>query len=128
MLTKRRLGRGGLEVSALGLGCMGMSQSYGVRNDPESIATLQRAIELDPNRAHFWEQRGEAYERNPQWAGRVGARVALIFREAAAKPVTRGISDNGGRRRAAEMLRGKDVELPSGFHGTVKVAREARIG
>jgi aryl-alcohol dehydrogenase-like predicted oxidoreductase len=46
MLTRRRLGRQGLEVSALGLGCMGMSQSYGVRNDPESIATLHRALEL----------------------------------------------------------------------------------
>ncbi len=46
MLTKRRLGRQGLEVSALGLGCMGMSQSYGVRNDPESLATLERALEL----------------------------------------------------------------------------------
>jgi aryl-alcohol dehydrogenase-like predicted oxidoreductase len=46
MLTKRRLGRQGLEVSALGLGCMGMSQSYGVRNDPESLATLDRALEL----------------------------------------------------------------------------------
>ena len=46
MLDKRRLGRQGLEVSVLGLGCMGMSQSYGVRNDPESIATLERALEL----------------------------------------------------------------------------------
>src|SRR6266545_3356986 len=46
MLTKRRLGRQGLEVSALGLGCMGMSQSYGVPDDPESIATIQRALEL----------------------------------------------------------------------------------
>jgi aryl-alcohol dehydrogenase-like predicted oxidoreductase len=46
MLTKRKLGRQGLEVSALGLGCMGMSQSYGVPDDRESIATLHRAIEL----------------------------------------------------------------------------------
>ena len=46
MLTKRKLGRQGLEVSALGLGCMGMSQSYGVPDDQESIATIHRAIDL----------------------------------------------------------------------------------
>lgn len=46
MLKKRKLGRQGLEVSELGLGCMGMSQSYGIPNDPESIATIHRAIEL----------------------------------------------------------------------------------
>jgi aryl-alcohol dehydrogenase-like predicted oxidoreductase len=46
MLTKRKLGSQGLEVSALGLGCMGMSQSYGVPDDRESIATLHRALEL----------------------------------------------------------------------------------
>jgi aryl-alcohol dehydrogenase-like predicted oxidoreductase len=46
LLKKRKLGRQGLEVSALGLGCMGMSQSYGTRNDPESIATIHRALEL----------------------------------------------------------------------------------
>ena len=46
MLTTRKLGRQGLEVSALGLGCMGMSQSYGEFDDQESLATLDRAIEL----------------------------------------------------------------------------------
>ena len=45
-LPKRKLGRQGLEVSALGLGCMGMSQSYGVPDDAESVATIHRALEL----------------------------------------------------------------------------------
>lgn len=48
-LYKRRLGSQGLEVSAIGLGCMGMSQSYGPADERESIATLHRAIELGCN-------------------------------------------------------------------------------
>jgi aryl-alcohol dehydrogenase-like predicted oxidoreductase len=49
MLTPRPLGTQGLTVSSLGLGCMGMSQSYGTaeeRDERESIATIHRAIEL----------------------------------------------------------------------------------
>jgi len=46
MLAKRKLGRDGLEVSTLGLGCMGMSEFYGATNDDESLATLHRALEL----------------------------------------------------------------------------------
>jgi aryl-alcohol dehydrogenase-like predicted oxidoreductase len=46
MLASRHLGTQGLEVSALGLGCMGMSQSYGTSDDAESIATIHRAIDL----------------------------------------------------------------------------------
>jgi aryl-alcohol dehydrogenase-like predicted oxidoreductase len=46
MLKTRRLGAQGLEVSALGLGCMGMSQSYGTPDDRESVATIHRSLEL----------------------------------------------------------------------------------
>ncbi len=45
-MTKRKLGTQGLQVSALGLGCMGMSEFYGPRDEAEAIATIHRAVEL----------------------------------------------------------------------------------
>lgn len=48
-LSKRKLGSQGLEVGSIGLGCMGMSQSYGPADEKESIATLHRALELGCN-------------------------------------------------------------------------------
>lgn len=45
-MKTRTLGRQGLTVSAIGLGCMGMSQAYGPADDEESIATVRRAIEV----------------------------------------------------------------------------------
>jgi aryl-alcohol dehydrogenase-like predicted oxidoreductase len=48
-VNKRRLGTQGLETSALGLGCMGMSEFYGTADEGEAIATIHRALELGVN-------------------------------------------------------------------------------
>ncbi len=45
-MKRRKLGTQGLEVAEIGLGCMGMSQSYGAFDEAENVATLHRAIEL----------------------------------------------------------------------------------
>jgi aryl-alcohol dehydrogenase-like predicted oxidoreductase len=45
-MQRRKLGQGGLEVSAIGLGCMGMSAFYGDTDEKESVATIKRALEL----------------------------------------------------------------------------------
>lgn len=45
-MPRRRLGNLGLEVAAIGLGCMGMSHAYGDSDETESLATLDRALEL----------------------------------------------------------------------------------
>lgn len=48
-MNKRKLGKHGLEVAELGLGCMGMSEFYGPADEGKAIATLHRALELGVN-------------------------------------------------------------------------------
>ena len=51
-MEQRLLGKQGLSVSSLGLGCMGMSEFYGPTDEAESIRTLERSLELGVN---FWD-------------------------------------------------------------------------
>jgi aryl-alcohol dehydrogenase-like predicted oxidoreductase len=88
-LSKRKLGSQGLEVSAIGLGCMGMCQSYGPADENESIATLHRAIELGCN--FFDTAQGYGPPTNEELLGRVfkgrrdqvviATKFGLLFRD-----------------------------------------------
>jgi aryl-alcohol dehydrogenase-like predicted oxidoreductase len=68
VMRKRRL-RDELTVSALGLGCTGMSEFYGSGDEVESIATMHRAIDLGVDFLDTADMYGIGRERRTRWAG-----------------------------------------------------------
>src|SRR3954451_25395202 len=79
-MERRTLGASGIEVSAIGLGCWGMSGSYGPADEAESVATLHRAIDLGVDFIDTADSYGE-HGHNESLIGRtlVGRRHELTL-------------------------------------------------
>jgi aryl-alcohol dehydrogenase-like predicted oxidoreductase len=67
-MKTRKLGSQGLEVSALGLGCMGMSEFYAGRDDVESVATINRALDLGVTFLDTADMYGVGRNRGSFWS------------------------------------------------------------
>ncbi|MCA1619067.1 MAG: aldo/keto reductase [Acidobacteria bacterium] len=78
-MEQRELGKSGLKVSAMGLGCMGMSEFYGGRDDEESVATIRRALGLGVNFIDTADMYGVG--RNEELVGRAlrGRREGVVL-------------------------------------------------
>jgi aryl-alcohol dehydrogenase-like predicted oxidoreductase len=110
-MQKRKLGNSGLEVSALGLGCMGMSEYYGEADETESIATIHRAIDLGVN---FFDT-AEAYGpyANEELLGRAlkGRRDKAIVATKFGWDLSRGAALSGTNSRPEHIRQVADASL-----------------
>jgi aryl-alcohol dehydrogenase-like predicted oxidoreductase len=106
-LPQRRLGTGGPEVGAIGLGCMGMSQSYGVPEDAESLATLHRALDLGVTLIDTADVYG------------AGANEALVSQVVTARRDEVVLATKGG------LVLAEGRSIPVGTNGRPEYIREA---
>jgi len=114
-MQQRQLGRHGLLVPALGLGCMGMSISYGEPDDPESIATIQRSIDLGCNLLVTSDAYGN------------GVNEALIARAIRGRRNAVIIATKFGNLGLAASTGGEAPRLSGGHPDYVKQACEASL-
>ncbi len=104
-MQQRRLGRNGPQVSMMGLGCMGMSGTYGEYDEAEAIATIHRALELGINLIDTADTYGRGHNE-----GLVG----------------RAIRDRRDRVfLATKFGRVRTAETPNGFDGRPAYVRSA---
>ena len=118
-LATRRLGANGPTVSALGLGCMGMSQHYGVADEAESLATLHRALDLGVTLLDTAEVYGP--HRNEELLGRAlaGRREGVIL------ATKFGFRIEGGRQ--VPGLDSRPAHVREAVEGSLRRLRTDRI-
>ena len=114
-MEKRELGQG-LEVSALGLGCMGMSAFYGETDEAEAIATIQRALELGVNFLDTAEMYGPF--TNEELVGRAiaGRRDDVRDRDQVRRPLRRDADE----RHSGRVLDGSPENVRRSIEGSLE--------
>lgn len=95
-MIDRKLGTSGLTTSAIGLGCMGMSEFYGASNDADSLRTLERALELGVT--HFDSANTYGLGHNEELLGRFVAAGRATRRQQVVLATKFGIVRAAGAR------------------------------
>ena len=122
-MEQRRLGRSGPMVSSIGLGCMGMSISYGEPNDAESIATIHRAIELGINLIVTSDAYGNGV--NEELIARaIAAWLVLDSGNLALLELSKRVKRDSSTLRTAAKLLEREAQTDRGLRGLMKKVRE----